>query len=205
MLANIVPDEMDWALSARGHHFVRYADDCQILVNSQRSGERVMKSLTRFIVKTLRLKVDDTKSAVARIWTRTFLGFCLSVRQLKLKVADKSIKKLKDKVRELTRRTRGHSLNQEIAELKESLPGWKAYFHICEVKSPLKLVDKWIRRKLRCYLWKQWGRSGYRRLRALGIPIRLAWNTAKSAHGPWRLSQSPAQLSSLQSVAKQVF
>jgi group II intron reverse transcriptase/maturase len=192
LLANIVLDELDWELSARGHHFVRYADDCQILVRSQQSGERVMKSLTHFIEKKLRLKVNTHKSAVGQIWTRTFLGFCLSIRQLKLKVSEKAIKRLQEKVRELTRRTRGHSLYKIISELKKSLLGWKAYFQISEVKSPLKLLDKWIRRKLRCYLWKQWGRSGYRQLRRLGVPRQLAWNTAKSAHGPWRLSHSPA-------------
>ncbi len=192
LLENIVLDEMDWELSARGHHFVRYADDCQILVSNQRTGERVMKSLTHFIDKTLRLKVNENKSAVAQVWKRTFPGFCLSVRQLKLKVSDKAIKRFKEKVRELTCRTRGHSLHMIISELKKSLPGWKAYFKISEVMSPLKLLDKWIRRKLRCYLWKQWGRSGCRQLRRLGVPRQLAWNTAKSAHGSWRLSHSPA-------------
>ncbi|MDT8388859.1 MAG: group II intron maturase-specific domain-containing protein, partial [Thiogranum sp.] len=92
----------------------------------------------------------------------------------------------------LSRRTRGHSLNRIIADVKKTLLGWKAYFDISEVLSHLRDVDKWIRRKLRCYLWKQWGRSGYRKLRRLGVDRQLAWNTAKSAHGPWRLSASPA-------------
>ncbi|MCW8932469.1 MAG: group II intron reverse transcriptase/maturase [Gammaproteobacteria bacterium] len=192
LLANIVLDEMDWMLSARGHHFVRYADDCQILVKSQRSGERVMQSVTQFINRVLRLKVNVNKSAVALIWTRSFLGFSLAYRTLNIKVSEKSTKRLKEKVRKLTSRTRGHNLSRLIAELKESLLGWKAYFGISEVKSSLQMIDKWIRRKLRCYLWKQWGRSGYWKLRRLGVDRQLAWNTSKSAHGSWRLSKSPA-------------
>lgn len=151
-----------------------------------------MQGLTHYINKTLRLKVNVNKSAVAPIWTRTFLGFSLSYRRLNITVSDKAIKRLKEKVRELTRRTRGHSLTQLIAELKVSLLGWKAYFNISEVKSPLRMIDKWIRRKLRCYLWKQWGRSGYWQLRRRNVDRQLAWNTSKSAHGPWRLSKSPA-------------
>lgn len=193
LLSNIVLDELDWELEKRGHTFVRYADDCQIYVNSRRAGERVKQSITAFAENTLRLKVNVAKSAVDRPWKRVFLGFTFSPRRgHKLKVSDKALKRLKDRVRELCRRTRGYSIYQIIADLKKSLLGWKAYFGIAEVKSLLRDVDKWIRRKLRCYLWKQWGRSGYRKLRALGVGRRLAWNTAKSAHGPWRLSKSPA-------------
>jgi len=193
LLSNIVLDELDWELDKRGHTFVRYADDCQIFVGSQRAGERVKQSITRFSGNTLRLKVNVAKSAVDRPWNRVFLGFTVSAnRGYKLKVSTKALKNLKHKVRTLTRRTRGHSITQIIAELRKILLGWKAYFGIAEVKSPQRDVDKWIRRKLRCYLLKQWGRSGYRKLRALGIGRRLAWNTAKSAHGPWRLSRSPA-------------
>jgi len=193
LLSNIVLDELDWELDKRGHTFVRYADDCQIFVGSQRAGERVKQSITRFSGNTLRLKVNVAKSAVDRPWNRVFLGFTVSAnRGYKLKVSTKALKNLKHKVRTLTRRTRGHSITQIIAELRKILLGWKAYFGIAQVKSPQRDVDKWIRRKLRCYLLKQWGRSGYRKLRALGIGRRLAWNTAKSAHGPWRLSRSPA-------------
>lgn len=193
LLSNIVLNELDWELEHRGHTFVRYADDCQIYVGSQRAGERVKQSITTFIENTLRLKVNVAKSAVDRPWKRTFLGFTFSLRRgHKLKVSDKAFKQLKHKVRKHCRRTRGHSIYQIIADLRKSLLGWKAYFGIAEVKSPQRDLDKWIRRKLRCYLWKQWGRSGYRKLRALGVNRRLAWNTAKSAHGPWRLSKSPA-------------
>ena len=151
-----------------------------------------MSSLQRYIGESLRLKVNAQKSAVDRPWERTFLGFTFSKRDLRIKVADKSLLKLKSTVKMLSRRTRGHSLKQVIAELKKSLLGWKAYFDISEVLSPLRDLDKWIRRRLRSYVWKQWGRKGYRMLRRLGVDRWLAWNTAKSAHGPWRLSASPA-------------
>ncbi len=193
LLSNIVLNELDWELEKRGHAFVRYADDCQIYVSSQRAGERVKQSISHFIEQTLRLKVNVKKSAVARPWERKFLGFTFSSRRgHKIKVSGSALEKLKQTVRKLCRRTRGHSLFQIIAELRKSLLGWKAYFGIAEIKSPQRDVEKWIRRKLRCYLWKQWGRSGYRKLRRLGVKRQLAWNTAKSAHGPWRLSASPA-------------
>jgi len=193
LLSNIVLNELDWELEKRGHAFVRYADDCQIYVSSQRAGERVKESASRFIEQTLGLKVNVKKSAVARPWKRKFLGFTFSLRRgHKIKVSEPALEKLKHTVRKLCRRTRGHSIIQIIAELRKSLLGWKAYFGIAEIKSPQRDVEKWIRRKLRCYLWKQWGRSGYRKLRRLGVKRQLAWNTAKSAHGPWRLSKSPA-------------
>ena len=137
--------------------------------------------------------MNDHKSAVDRPWKRSFLGFTFSRgRGFRIKVAAKSFLKLKAKIRTLTRRTRGYSIYQIIAELRRSLLGWKAYLDISEVLSPLRDLDKWIRRRLRSYIWKQWGRKGYRMLRKHGIERSLAWNTAKSAHGPWRLSASPA-------------
>ncbi len=151
-----------------------------------------MVSLTRFIDDSQRLTVNTRKSAVYRTWKRSFLGFTLSRKGQRLKVADKAITKLKTQIRILSRRTRGHSLARVIADLKETLLGWKAYFDAAEVLSPLRDLDKWIRRRMRSYVWKQWGRKGYRELRKRGVSVRLAWNTAKSAHGPWRLSHSPA-------------
>ena len=192
VLANVVLDELDWELDRRGHRFARYADDCNILVKSRRAGERVMASVTRLVSDSLRLTVNPLKSAVDRPWKRKFLGFTVSRNDKKLKVADKAIDKLKDRVRELTRRTRGNRIEVIAAELRESLLGWKAYFGIAEVLSPLRDIDKWIRRKLRCYIWKQWGPAGYRELRKRGVTVREAWNTSKSAHGPWRLSKTPA-------------
>lgn len=193
VLSNIMLNQLDWELEKRGHRFVRYADDFIVFVKSQEAGERVMKSLQNYIGESLRLKVNTHKSAVGRPWERTFLGFTFSrKRGYRVKVSEKAIKKLKATAKMLSRRTRGHSLKQVISELRKSLLGWKAYFDISEVLSPLKDLDKWIRRRLRSYVWKQWGRSGYRRLRAIGVKRQLAWNTAKSAHGPWRLSHSPA-------------
>lgn len=193
VLSNIVLNQLDWELENRGHHFVRYADDFIVFVKSQKAGERVMKSLQQYVGESLRLKVNTQKSAVGRPWERTFLGFTFSrKRGYKIKVADKSLTKLETTIRTLSRRTRGHSLIKVIAELRKYLLGWKAYFDIAEILSPLRDLDKWIRRRLRSYVWKQWGRSGYRKLRSLGVKRQLAWNTAKSAHGPWRLSASPA-------------
>lgn len=192
VLANVVLDELDWELARRGHRFARYADDCNIMVKSKRAGERVMASVTRFVSDTLRLTVNPLKSAVDRPMNRKFLGFTVSRNGAKLKVADKAIEKLKYRIRELTRRTRGASIGAIVAELRKTLLGWKAYFGIAEVLSPLRDIDKWVRRKLRCYLWKQWGPSGYRELRKRGVSVREAWNTSKSAHGPWRLSKTPA-------------
>ena len=127
-----------------------------------------------------------------RPYKRKFLGFTVSRNGAKLKVADKAIDKLKHRIRILTRRTRGRRLEHIIAELRQTLLGWKAYFGIAEVLSPLHDIDKWLRRKLRCTIWKQWGRAGYRELRKRGVSVREAWNTSKSAHGPGRLSKTPA-------------
>ena len=159
MLSNILLNELDWELHRRGHQFVRYADDFQIYTGSEQAGERVLASVQRYIGDSLRLKVNTQKSAVGRPWNRTFLGFTFSRRDQRLKVSDKAIRKLKTTIRDLSRRTRGHSLFAIIAELKKSLLGWKAYFAVSEVLSPLRDVDKWIRRELRCYQWKQWGRE----------------------------------------------
>jgi len=192
VLANVVLDELDWELDRRGHRFVRYADDCQILVGSQRAGERVMNSVSRLIEDSLRLEVNTRKSAVDRPWKRQFLGFTLTRRTYRLNVSPKARARLKVRLRVLTRRTRGHRLADVVSDLRDYLLGWKAYFGIAEVPSPLYEIDKWLRRRLRCYLWKQWGRSGYRQLRRLGVSVREAWQTSKSAHGPWRLSHTPA-------------
>jgi group II intron reverse transcriptase/maturase len=192
VLSNILLNELDWELHRRGHTFVRYADDFAVFVRSREAGERVLVSVQRYLGESLRLRVNARKSAVDRPWKRTFLGITFSRRGDRIKVSVKAILKLKATVRVLSRRTRGHSIYRVIADLKSTLLGWKAYFDISEVLSHLRDVDKWIRRKLRCYLWKQWGRGGYRKLRRLGVDRQLAWNTAKSAHGPWRLCASPA-------------
>jgi RNA-directed DNA polymerase len=136
--------------------------------------------------------VNANKSAVDRPANRKFLGFIVSKRGVRIKVADKAIGRLKDTIRELTGRTRGHRLSDIVRELKTALNGGVAYFCIAEVLSPLRDIDKWVRRRLRCYVWKQWGSAGYRELRKRGVSVCEAWNTSKSAHGPWRLSKTSA-------------
>ncbi|HEX7499014.1 MAG TPA: group II intron reverse transcriptase/maturase, partial [Polyangia bacterium] len=192
VLANVVLDELDWELERRGRRFARYADDCQIMVASARAGRRVMDSVTRLIEDSLRLTVNARKSAVDRPWNRKFLGFTLNRKTKGLQVATLAIDKLKDRIRELSCRTRGRHLGQIIEELRQALLGWKAYFGITEVLSPLRELDKWVRRRLRCYQWKQWGRAGYRELRKRGVSVHDAWHVSKSAHGPWRISKTPA-------------
>jgi RNA-directed DNA polymerase len=193
LLANLLLDELDKELEKRGHRFVRYADDANIYVRSQQAGERVMASVTRFLKRKLRLKVNEAKSAVDRPWNRTFLGFTFTKRQFnRRKVSEKALKAFQAKVRALTGRTRGRTIRQIVAELRQLMLGWRAFFGFAEVRSPLRDLDTWIRRRLRSYHWKQWGRRGYRELRKRGVGRQLAWNTVKSAHGPWRLSQSPA-------------
>jgi RNA-directed DNA polymerase len=192
VLANVVLDELDWELGRRGHRFARYADDCQIMVSSARAGRRVMGSVTRWIEESLRLTVNARKSAVDRPWNRKFLGFTLNRKTKGLQVAESAIDKLRVRLREMSRRTRGCRLGQVVEELRDTLLGWKAYFGIAEVLSPLRELDKWLRRRLRCYQWKQWGGAGYRELRKRGVSVREAWNVSKSAHGPWRISKTPA-------------
>lgn len=193
LLANLVLDDLDKELERHGHRSVRYADDGNIYVRSQRAGERVKASVTRFLERRLKLKVNEAKSAVDRPSNRKFLGFTFTRgRSPRRKVSAKSLLAFKAKVRALTSRTRGRTMRQIIKELRTYILGWRGYYGFAEVTSPLLDLDKWIRRRLRCYHWKQWGRRGYRELRKRGISRDLAWNTAKSAHGPWRLSQSPA-------------
>lgn len=193
LLSNLLLDNLDKELERRGHKFARYADDCNIYVKSRRAGERVMRSISRFLARKLRLKVNQEKSAVDRPWRRKFLGFTFrSYKGVRIRISSESERTLKQKVRTITQRTRGISFSAVIEELARYLRGWIGYYQLSEIKRPFSELDKWIRRRLRCYAWKQWGRSGYRRLRELGVSVRLAWNTSKSAHGPWRLSHSPA-------------
>ncbi len=193
LLSNLMLDKLDRELEQRGHRFVRYADDCNIYVRSLRAGQRVLKSVTDFLTRQLKLKVNEAKSAVAFPWQRKFLGFSFtSGRSPKRRIAPQALKRFRGRIRELTRRTRGISLDRMIRELRTYLTGWIAYFGFCEARSILKELDSWVRRRLRCMLWKQWGRRSYRELRARGVSRDLSWNTCKSAHGPWRLSRSPA-------------
>jgi RNA-directed DNA polymerase len=190
LLANLMLDNLDRELERRGHRFVRYADDCNIYVKSKRAGSRVLRSISRFLENHLKLSVNEAKSAVDRPWRRQFLGFTFSWK-LNRRISDKSIKRFKGRIREITRRVRGRRIGVIVKELRQYMLGWQGYFNVTQVRYILRELDSWVKRRLRCYLWKQWGRRGYRELRKLGVSRDLAWNTAKSAHGPWRLSRSP--------------
>jgi len=195
LLSNIVLDELDGELERRGHRFVRYADDSNIYVRSRRAGERVMTSLKQFITRQLKLKVNEEKSAVARPEERKFLGFSFTwQREPKRRIAPKAIARFKQRVRELTRRTRGVSMEKMVEQLGRYLTGWRGYFGFCQTPSVLQRLDQWLRRRLRSVVWKQWKYGGVRfaELRQRGLSKDLAAQTAGSAHGPWRLSNSPA-------------
>jgi RNA-directed DNA polymerase len=194
-LSNLVLDELDRELERRGHRFCRYADDCNIYVRSQRAGERVKRSITLFIERRLKLKVNEEKSAVARPAERKFLGFSMtSGREIKRSIAPKSLVRFKQKVRELTGRTRGISIEQMAKELSSYLRGWKGYFGFCQTPSVLEELDQGIRRRLRSVIWKQEkrGTHRYKLLRHRGVRPELAAKAAGSSHGPWRLAKSPA-------------
>jgi RNA-directed DNA polymerase len=145
-----------------------------------------------FLEKRLKLRVNVEKSAVGRPWRRVLLGFTFIGRNFRRRVSDKALKALRCTLKQKTRRTLGVSFRSLMSDLSKFLLGWRSYYGFSEVPTPLQELEKWIRRRLRCYLWKQWGRRGYRELKRRGVSTDLAWNTAKSAHGPWRLSQSPA-------------
>ncbi len=194
-LSNIVLDELDQELERRGHRFVRYADDSNIYVRSRRAGERVMTSIKQFITRQLKLNVNEQKSAVARPGERKFLGFSFTwQREPKRRIAPKAIARFKQRVRELTRRTRGVSVETMVAQLGRYLTGWRGYFGFCQTPSVLQRLDRWLRRRLRSVVWKQWkyARVRFAELRKRGLSKDLAAQTAGSAHGPWRLSNSPA-------------
>jgi RNA-directed DNA polymerase len=193
LLSNIVLDELDRELERRGLRFVRYADDCNVYVRSRRAAERVMEGMKRFIARKLKLKVNEAKSAVGRPWERKFLGFSFtSGREPKRRLAPQAIERFKKRVRELTGRTRGVSMERMASELGQYLHGWLGYFGKCETPTVLQSLGEWFRRRLRSVIWKQW--KGRRRrlveLRKRGVEEGLAVRTAWSSHGPWRLSRS---------------
>ena len=195
LLSNIVLDDLDRELTQRGLRFARYADDCNIYVRSRRAGERVMHGVTRFLTTRLKLKVNEQKSAVARPWERKFLGFSFTNGKApKRRIAPTALLRFREKVRELTRRTRGVSLDAMVTKLSRYLQGWRGYFSFCETPSVLRDLDSWIQRRLRAVLWKQWrrGKTRFAELRKRNVSRDLAAQTAGSCHGPWRISKSPA-------------
>src|SRR5450755_3312791 len=195
LLSNLVLDELDRELEQRGHRFVRYADDSNIYVRSERAGQRVMESVKRFITGKLKLKVNESKSAVAKPQERKFLGFSFtSGKELKRKIAPKAINRFKERVREITLQGKGRSMEQTMEELARYIRGWRGYFGFCETPSVLQHLDSWVRRRIRCAFWRQWktGRQRYAELVKRGVREELAGKTAGSRCGPWRVSQSPA-------------
>ncbi|MBI4906328.1 MAG: group II intron reverse transcriptase/maturase [Acidobacteria bacterium] len=195
LLSNLVLDELDRELEARGHRFVRYADDCNIYVRSERAGQRVMESVKRFISKKLKLKVNEAQSAVAKPQERKFLGFSFTKwGELKRLIAPKAIARFKERVREITRRNRGISMKERIKELAVYMRGWLGYYGFSEVPSQMKELNSWVRRRIRCVFWWQWKTARKRRAELInrGVKPDLAASTAGSRKGPWRVSQSPA-------------
>ena len=188
LLSNILLDELDKELEKRGHAFCRFADDCNVYVQSRRAAERVMASMTQLLEGRLKLKVNVAKSAVDRPWNRTFLGYSMTWhKNPRIKVSDSSVERLKAGLRQIFRRGRGRSLQRVIEESKPKLRGWIAYFRLAEVKGIFEDLDGWVRRKLRCILWRQWKRP-YTRARKLmqrGLPEPVAWKSATNGRGPW--------------------
>src|ERR1700732_2519209 len=195
LLSNLVLAELDRELEYRGHRFVRYADDCNIYVRSERAGQRVMESITRFITQKLKLKVNEAKSAVARPQERKFLGFSFTAGpEVKRAIAPKALDRFKQRIREITRRAKGVSMETTMEELAPYMRGWRSYFGFCETPAVLIYLTRWVRLRLRAARWRQWKTPRRRRaaLLELGVRPRLASNTAGSGLGPWYLAKAKA-------------
>jgi RNA-directed DNA polymerase len=194
LLSNVVLDELDRELEQRGHRFVRYADDCNIYLRSHRAGERVLASVSRFVSDKLKLRVNETKSAVGEPAERKFLGFSFTPgSNPKRRLAPKARKRFKDRVRKLTRPTAGRSIEQVVEEITSYLKGWLNYFGFCQVQKDFIELIKWLRRRLRSYLWRQWEtpKNRYTELTQRGVPPKMARQAAGCRKGPWRMSASP--------------
>ena len=195
LLSNLVLDELDRELERRGHRFVRYADDCNIYVRSERAGQRVMESISRFITQKLKLKVNEAKSAVARPQERKFLGFSFTAGpDIKRTIAPKSLERFKQRIRDITRGAKGVSVKATMEELARYMLGWRGYFDFCETPEVLIALTRWVRLRLRAALWRQWKTPRRRRaaLIANGVSEWAARKTAGSGRGPWYLARSRA-------------
>lgn len=200
LLSNVLLDELDKELEQRGHRFVRYADDCNIYVQSKAAGERVLASLERFLAKRLRLKVNRDKSAVDRPWNRTFLGYTVTnLRKVDLRISPKAVSRLKGRIRRITASSRGRSMRWVLEELAPVIRGWVAYFRLARNDKLLGRLDQWVRRRLRVIQWRHWKtpRTRLRRLKAIGICSDLAAMAAYSGRGPWRCSVMGAMTSAM--------
>jgi RNA-directed DNA polymerase len=194
LLANLVLDELDCELERRGLAFVRYADDCNIYVCSEKAARRVMVSVTRFLERRLKLKVNEAKSAVDRPWNRTFLGFTLrQAPGFPRAVATEALRRFKERTRKVTGRHRGVTLKRVIDDLNRFLRGWAGYFGFSEGRE-LDTLNGWIRRRLRCMVWVQWKtrRRRFHELRRAGVAERTTYAAIMSGKGPWRLAASEA-------------
>jgi RNA-directed DNA polymerase len=188
LLSNILLDDLDKELEQRGHRFCRYADDCNIYVKSKEAGNRVMASITRHLAKRLKLTVNRDKSAVDRPWKRSFLGYTMTAHKKPLlKVADRSIERFKNRIRAIAKAGRGKALRETVKALTLLLRGWVAYFKLSQVRGVFEELDKWIRRKLRCILWRQWKKPMTRAKKLIerGIERARAYTSANNSRGPW--------------------
>ena len=188
MLSNILLNELDRELERRGHRFVRYADDANIYVRSQRAGTRVMAGVERFLNQRLKLTLNREKSLVARPWVCDYLGYGMSWHQQpRLRVATMSLGRLHDRLRDLLRGARGHKMANVIERINPVLRGWAGYFKLSQSKRPLEEIDGWVRRKLRCVVWRQWKRPSTRarNLMRLGLSEARACKSAFNGRGPW--------------------
>jgi RNA-directed DNA polymerase len=188
LLSNILLDDLDQELEKRGHRFCRYADDCNVYVRSQRAGQRVMASLTKFLGDKLKLTVNLAKSAVDRPWKRKFLGFSLTAEKTsRVRVAPQSVERIREKLRQKFREGRGRNLRTFLEGLKPLLRGWAGYFSVADTRQVFEDLDQWIRRKLRCMEWRKWKRprTRHKRLIAMGLDRERARLSAFNGHGPW--------------------
>ncbi|WP_342598127.1 group II intron reverse transcriptase/maturase [Psychrobacillus sp. FSL H8-0483] len=194
LLSNIVLDELDKELESRGHKFVRYADDCNIYVKTKKAGIRVMESVTSFIERKLKLKVNLNKSAVDRPWKRKFLGFSFTNgKEPKVRIAKESVRRMKNKIREITSRKKPYPMEYRIKKLNQYLMGWCGYYALADTPSVFKKFDSWIRRRLRMCVWKSWKKpkTKVRKLTGLGIPKGKAYEWGNTRKSYWRISKSP--------------
>jgi hypothetical protein len=203
LLSNVMLHELDCELEARGLKFCRYADDCNIYVKSRKAAERVMKSITCFIEEDLKLKVNQKKSSVGRPWKLKFLGFSFyynsRVKEYSVRIHEKSILRFKAKLKLLTGRSNGMSMDLRLVKLKQAIQGWVNYFKIADMKTLAKTLDEWLRRRIRLVVWKSWKRirTKFISLQKLGLDKSKAWEYANTRKGYWRISDSPILHSTL--------
>jgi RNA-directed DNA polymerase len=195
LLSNVMLDDLDWELERRGHRFVRYADDVTVYVKSERAGQRVMASISEYVERRLKLKVSRQKSAVDLAKKRPLLGFRFfgRDREVKVRIDPSARKRVKDRLRQLTSRKRGVSMERRIEEINRYTVGWTNYYALADTPSVFEGLDTWLRRRLRQVRWKEWKRprTRERKLKTLGIPKREAREWSYSRKGYWRISGSP--------------